>query len=815
MVTNYKRVRWLSNSLTASLWLTASLLQVAIPVLAQTAAGTLINNQATGTYEDPANPGVLINAISNTVTVTVAEVAGITVTAGGVTDTTPGTPVLPGDVLRFDFIVTNVGNDPTRFRIPNAVTLTGPGTLTGNLQVSLDGGSTYTDISGTEFITPDTAAGLIQPNGSVRVRAIVTVNPGAVSTGPPIVVRLGQTPGDAQNQARIADGGDVYTVDGTAAGAAPIPEAPGLPVNGDREASATQSIPIGGNPQALAAILKTSSVNDQGTPPINDDVINYNLTLRVDNTPPLGSTNITPAPLQGTGPLNGLPIGNYVLISDAIPVDTDLAGAATLTPALTAAGWKAVYTTDPLTTIANAATWTFTAPGAFPATSVTRVGFVLDTDANGVIPAGTTLSGFSFPVAPEAGFVAAGGGDIVNIAQLFGRTAGTNNPVYDESGDQNPSNYNDDGTPGSQVPTDGVAVPGNGVDPGSNTGTGPGGENNRVRLAAPAGVLNGPQDQPAAIGPTNNNDDFTNKSAPVPPGSGTGPIDPAPVSFTNTVQNTAPAPAAMVILPAVVTAGALPANTVVTITYAGQSATYTYNAAGVPVLTAGATVVIPATDLPVNGTQNYGVLVDLPPGTPQLTGFSVPLVAFIDQNNDQQPTAGEPQNTTIARVYTGYMRLTKESRILRGTGPAVAAGDELFSTTPKRANAGNIIEYRITYTNVSDPQSGSNTNVVLQAINLRIIENGTQAPSNWATDQDAPGTAGFGVIDTSNVSGSARDEPGTGSTITFFTGANGTTPAGDISGQTQDTDVTAYINTIAGPIGPGVSRRFLFQRRVN
>ncbi|MCS6812340.1 MAG: hypothetical protein NZ772_02010 [Cyanobacteria bacterium] len=814
MVTRFHQMRWFSGSL-AFLLITSGVLRAVLPSLAQTAAGTPINNQATGTYEDPANPGIPIGTQSNTVTVTVAEVAGITVTGGGVTDTTPGTPVSPGDLLRYDFVVTNVGNDPTRFRIPNTAAISGPATIAGNLQVSFDGGTTFTDIVGTELITPDTAAGLIQPGRSVIVRVNVTVNPTAAITDPPIVVRFGQTPGDAQNQPRIADGGDVYTVDGTAAGATPIAEVPGAPVNGDREASATQSIPVGSNPQALAAILKTSSVNNQGTPPINDDVINYNLTLRVQNTPPPGSTNITPAPLQGTGPINGLPAGNYVLISDAIPVGTDLAGPATVSPALAAAGWQPVYTTDPLTTNANVATWTLTAPGTFPAAAVTRVGFVLNTDVRGVIPAGTTLSGFSFPVSPEAAFVIAGGGNIDNIAQLFGRTAGTNNQVYDESGDQNPSNYNDDGTPGSQVPTDGVAIPGNGTDPGGNTGTGPGGENNRVNLTPPAGVLNGPQGQPAAVGPTSNNDDFTNKAAPVPPGSGTGPIDPPIVTFTNTVQNTAPVSTALTIVPGPVAPGSLPAGTVVTVTYAGQSATYTYNAGGVPTLTSGTPVVIPAADLPAGGTRDYGVVIDLPANTPQLTGFTVPLIAFNDQNADQQPTVGEPQNITINRVYTGFVRLVKESRILRGTGPAVVPGNEVFSTAPKVSSPGNIIEYRITYTNISEPQTGSNTNLVLQATNLRIVENGTQPPSNWAIDQDPPGSPGFGIIDTSNVVGTAVDDPGTGSTITFFTGATGTTPSGDISGQTQDTDVTAYINTITGPIGPGVSRRFFFQRRVN
>jgi len=73
------------------------------PVLALgTAAGTGIVNRATATYEDPNNAGTTINATSNTVSITVAEVAGITVITKSVTDTTPSTPVATGD--RIDYI---------------------------------------------------------------------------------------------------------------------------------------------------------------------------------------------------------------------------------------------------------------------------------------------------------------------------------------------------------------------------------------------------------------------------------------------------------------------------------------------------------------------------------------------------------------------------------------------------------------------------------------------------------------------------------------------------------------------------------------
>jgi len=67
----------------------AQLVPPPAPVQAQalTPAGTVINNRATGTYEDPNNPGVPINATSNQVTVTVAEVAGLTAIPAGIIDT--------------------------------------------------------------------------------------------------------------------------------------------------------------------------------------------------------------------------------------------------------------------------------------------------------------------------------------------------------------------------------------------------------------------------------------------------------------------------------------------------------------------------------------------------------------------------------------------------------------------------------------------------------------------------------------------------------------------------------------------------------
>jgi hypothetical protein len=220
-------------------------------------------------------------------------------------------------------------------------------------------------------------------------------------------------------------------------------------------------------------------------------------------------------------------------------------------------------------------------------------------------------------------------------------------------------------------------------------------------------------------------------------------------------------------------------------------------------------------NIPSGGTANYQVSVELPLNTPQLTAYEVPVTAFIDFNSDGAIgftdangdliyTPGEetsPANTTINRVYTGFIRLQKVSRILPGTGPAVLSGQETFNANPKTPAPGNIIEYQITYTNISTPQAGTSTNAILNASNLVITENGTTGTNTWARDND-----NNGVIDTSNVPTTARDTGG--GTISY-------SPTNDGQGTTAASDVTQYVDTVVGPIAPTATQTFTFQRRVN
>lgn len=843
--------------LTAAL-LVGSTFQIASSVIAQTvptptSANTSISNTATATYNDAGNPtGPALNSTSNTVTITVAEIAGLYINTAGVVDGTPATPgIQPNDTIYFDFDVTNVGNDPTTIVIPNLATITGSGTISGALQIQTAPG-TFTPISGGSF-----TSGQIQPGASVRVRVPVLV--GSVTTGT-LTVTLGDTnPSAAQNVPYLNTPGSIYTQDNNAlTGGAPVAEATATaPANGEREASVIQSATINATDLAFATVLKNLTTYSQnGTPNLtNDDLLTYGLSLRVEGSPPsASSTAYNAAPLTGTvltGGVDGNITSRFILISDAIPTGTSL-NALPVAPT----GWRVVYSLSPIATLANQAIWTLTAP-AFPATNVTRVGFIYDPDNNlatdsPAIAPNTAITGFSFLVRTNTTFSATGttGGQIANIAQAFGTSNGGTALVYDESGDQNPSNFNDTGTPGSNTPTNGVATPGSqGIDPGNNSGTDPagntvgGGEDTVYNIPAPgtSAVLLGPEGAAGAIGPTNNNDDFTNRAASFPTLDtplNTDTTNPDPIAFVNTVQNNGTVPASISIIPT--TPGNLgfadlPTGTLVTISatgvpgskfYVWNGASFVFDADGNPGTTVDqspidtAVEVLTIPNIPANGgTSAYNVSIDLPPGTTLSTdlvsleptdpeyGYPVPVTAFVDTNGNGQIDGAEVSNTTIDRVYVGFLRLLKESRLVPGFGPAFPAGQEIFSTAAKTPAPGNRVEYQITYTNISSVPATGSGSLGLNANNIVITENGTVLPNNWGRDNDLAGTPGFGQIDTLNVIGTAIESGGV--VPSYFNGTTGTAPSSDA------TDVTAYtVNTGATLLGPSQFRTFKFQRQI-
>lgn len=795
-----RRTRCTYRRLLATTLLVGGALSISTATLADgTSAGTTISNTATATYEDPNAPGTTINATSNTVNVTVAEVAGVTATPLAINDVNGGT-VLPNDVLNYDYRISNVGNDPTRFFIPGSATVTGPGTA-GTLQYSLDGGATFINIPAGGVTTASIPAG-----GSVIVRVPVTIS-ALASSGATVAVRLGDTGANdnstgTQNQPDATDGataGEVRTVDN--ADGTPG-EAAGAPSNGEREASVTQQVLVGSQPQAFAAVLKTrTAYTDSSTAALNDDVLTYGLSLRVDATAPSGTSGLSPANLVGTTiTVDGASV-TQVLVSDAVPVSTTLSG----TP-VAPIGWTVVYTNSPTTTNANTATWVTSAAAIGGIGNATRIGFI----NNGPITAGTTVTGFTFQVTTTG---VTGTTTIANLAQVFGQTAGGGTTlVYDESGDQTPTNFNDDGTVGSNTPTNGVANPTtDGVDSNNNnTGTGPGGEDNVYTVAAAGTILNGPNGQPGAVGPTNSNDDFTNKSSTIPANTTPGStIDPNSVTFLNTINNPTTGSLSNILLvpdSANFTPGTgevlPPTGTTVTLTYGAQTAVYTYNGTNF-IFTSGSAITIPT--LTAGTSVNYSVAVDLPTATALSTdtgnGFSIPLYAFQDVNGNGRPdlAAAEPtQNRSIDRVYTGFLRMVKDARILDTNGTTVV---ENYTQTPTAANlrVGRFLEYRITYSNISIAPVGAG-NVTLNAGNVVITEDGTAGTNTWARDNDTNGT-----IDTSNVVGATTAQFGT---ITY-------SPSGDQTGTTAATDVTRYTNTLGISIQPGANGTFTFRRKIN
>jgi uncharacterized repeat protein (TIGR01451 family) len=239
------------------------------------AAGTSIKNTAVGSFLDEDAPATTVPTVveSNEVTVTVAEVAGINVISAGISEaattvTNAGTyqgdgTINAGDIVYYDYLITNVGNDPTQFFIPDAPSNVSGGTfnLTNNpIQITaynLTGASSTvlaTPVNvptGGQRTGPTTATGtdgllgkngIILPGGSVTIRVPIKIDPNA-TVGQVVSVIMGNTsPNDntaaTQNQVYQNNSNqDIYTQDnpdGTTNAASVVVETiTGDPINGD------------------------------------------------------------------------------------------------------------------------------------------------------------------------------------------------------------------------------------------------------------------------------------------------------------------------------------------------------------------------------------------------------------------------------------------------------------------------------------------------------------------------------------------------------------------------------------------------------
>lgn len=760
-----------------------------------------IINQAAGSYQDPINPNRPFVVFSPSVKISLQEIAGITIAAIGITRQdgslnggAVGTPA-KDTVLFYNFEIQNIGGETTQVFVPNLAQV---GTVGTFQKVQYFNGTEWLDVPAGGF-----TSGVMTSSAKLPVRVIVQISD---SIGD-LPVTLGKTAGSVnptqtQNQLRIDNPEDIYTVD-VVDGA--VGEYDGLPSNGTREAQATQTLKIGATPEAIATI------NLEIKQPFNpaDNTINFGLSLNIADTLPPRLSGISPTDLTSTNILiDGRP-KTGILISDAIPLGTKFVAA--VTPDST---WVPIYfyssTLIGSTDQANNIAWSTTAPDANTALNVRRVGFFR---SDYRMPKGSTATGFEVKV-EVTDFSRT---EIYNIAQVFGtQPQNPNNSadktpstklIFDESGDSLPNNYNDDGTAGvkdaAQQPTvypgilDATVPPNDPRSPvriGQASGSGgvsPDGEFLLIpfKAAAPPALKNGPREQPTAVGSTNDNDDFTNKSTPI--GNVANALILPLVTFTNTVLNSSDLPRDIKILPQVAVASDLPDGTIVTLldpADANLTAAFDYkNGVFTPVTNSPATLVLKR--ILAGATKNYTVQVSLPAGTAAVKGFPVKLLAFIDTNNDNIPDTSEAKNATIDRTYTGFIEVLKESRVLDFNKQPLTDAKGTFSEAVKPVKVDQYIEYRITYTNISTPAVGTG-NKPISAANFMITEDGNTSPNNWggltANDPDsAVGTSG---------------------TITYSK-ASGV-------GTSADLDVVKYQNILTAPIEPGQTGTFTFRRKV-
>ena len=657
-----------------------------------TPGGTTISNQASSTYSDGTDSYA---TSSNTVTVTVSNISGLTITPDG--GSNPAA-VLGQTGVDFIFTVTNSGNfiNQVRFGAGGAsVVRTGPGAVTAAV-IDVDNSNTInagdTDIFGNASAvnSADVAQG-----ATIKVIVRVSVDANAAA-GSVINVQLGDasTGGPSyDNQVADSSANEVRTV---TAGSNPAEEA-----RGDISVTVQND-----------ALLRLTLTAPAGPVAVGSD-ITYSWVLTNDG--------LRTAAAQTLGGNAG------VFIVAPIPGRTALKSGQSF-PAGT------LYTTDPLTTAPLSATWTTTAPGDL--TTVTRVALY----AGASLAAGASSSSISLLVTVQTGI------SVVLPIKEIGDAFAMNYvaaPITDQSGDAvaNAGDGNADFTQGDAI----GSVDGDGVQ-------------QATALSAVGGVLLGPSGQPGAVGPTDTNDDYTNRSvntgiATVAPGGSTTAA--GTVVFTNTVQNTGQANDTYTL-----TAPSVPAGFTVEVSANGLGTDYVTVSGG------GSTTLAVA----YGSTATILVRITAPSGNTVLTAY--PTVIHAASLNTPATT-----NDTVDRLYTGYLQLTKSQTVANATGRGGA-------TDPV---PGATIAYVVGFDNVTS--SGGTNNSTISASSIVLTD---PVPAN--TDFKA-GSATSNPPAGITVATTYSNDGGATFTYTPVSGA-GSAPAG------YDRTVTHVRFTLTGSMGP-------------
>jgi len=302
--------------------------------------------------------------------------------------------------------------------------------------------------------------------------------------------------------------------------------------------------------------------------------------------------------------------------------------------------------------------------------------------------------------------------------------------------------------------------------------------------------------------------------------------------FTNTIQNPAGTgfiadvtvePADVALVTATTGAGTLangdiPDGTVVRITFGANNAYYEYDATtgtwSTPFSDAGLTTagipIIIDTSLTAGETQQVTVGINFP-STSGITPLTLPsypvyLVVFPEDDDVASPgyTNETTYNLTIDRSYpAGFIELSKSARIytynqdtgvLNPNATPYSDNPDAYASSTGDIRPQDVIEYRIIYTNISEPASGTG-NVVLTGNNFTLTEDGNAGVNDWYT---------FTLHQFGTDTGKETLDPAYRGTVTYDGSA--TEPA-------NDADVEVYVNTVT-TVAPGISGTFTFKREV-
>ena len=596
------------------------------------------------------------NTVSNTVTVTVSNVSGLAITPDAGSNPT----VVAGQTaVIYNFTVTNTGNftDQVRFLASGAsVRVTGPGTITRAVIDVDNSGAINAGDTDIKTNGADVLSANIAQNAVIHVLVEASVNSGATA-GQIVQILLGDA----------ATGSPSFDNQAADSSANEVRTVSASSVNGLREARGDISATVVND-----TLLQLTLTAPAGPVSLGSDIT---YTWQVANT---GLRDAAGETLNGS---------TQVYIVAPIPARTVLKSGQSF-PAGT------LYTTSALATAPLSATWSTSAPA--PLSNTTRVAFPV----GATLAAGASSSAINMVVTVNTGIDASVLND--EIGDVFGRNS-LATTITDQSGDATANN----GDSNADFNEGYVAAAGHGVI-------------QRTSLTQVSSVLVGPSGAAGAVGPTDTNDDYSNKSvntgiAGVAPGGAT--TASGQVVYVNTIQNTGNTSDIFTIDAPTVPAG----FTVEVSTNGGGSYTTVSGGGSVSLAIAFA------------ASANINVRVTAPSGQTVLTGYDTQIRV----TSTVTPAAF---NRTIDRLYTGFIRLDKASSVANATGVGAA-------TDPV---PGAVITYTITYTNVSTSNGDANC-VKLTANSLVITEDGLAAPNNWGTyttNSGSPSDSGSGTVAT-------------------------------------------------------------------